>query len=156
MAMHGTARLGQEPKVRMKVLLLLDDSDRDSRKASPISSIDSISRRYIAALRRQADDPAVECSHDRLGAVLDPELREAVHEMRLHGGLAQVEHACDLLIAAATGDQLQHLDLPGAERGSSRTCHPSHQPGGHSWRQGGATGCRGTNGVQQLFSRRVL
>src|SRR5438093_11964717 len=50
--------------------------------------------------------------HDRLDAVTEPELLEDVRDVRLDGGVADVELSSDLGIREAAGDQAKHVELP--------------------------------------------
>ena len=55
-------------------------------------------------------------THDHLGAVAGAELAGDPGQVALHGQRGQAQGLADLLVRAAVGDQLEHLDLAAGER----------------------------------------
>ena len=63
----------------------------------------------------EAQDASFHGHGDRVGAVIDAELLEDMHQMALDRRFADMQAAGDLAIAVAGGDELEYFDLPPGE-----------------------------------------
>jgi hypothetical protein len=72
-------------------------------------------RRVVLPTKLQMYQAALQCSDDGLSTVIYIQPLQYRAHMTLHGSLGDAERAADLLVAVATGHQLQHFPFAGAQ-----------------------------------------